>query len=63
MSRGHVKWIKSTRCENATCVEVGRDDSRPHTRLIRDSKAPHEPAIVVTTRQFTNFIEWVKSAH
>lgn len=51
-------WRKSSKCGNATCVEVARVDD--DTYLIRDSKRPAEPALSFTREEWVAFVEGVR---
>jgi len=49
-------WRKSSRCGNATCVEVAKVDDQ---YLIRDSKNPDVAALQFTAEEWTAFVEGV----
>ncbi|MFB6981700.1 DUF397 domain-containing protein [Streptomyces scopuliridis] len=53
-------WRKSSYSENAAggCVEVS--DGYPAAVPVRDSKAPHGPAILFPTCQWSTFVTAVK---
>lgn len=53
------KWRKSSKCGNATCVEVAKVDA--DTYLIRDSKRPENPALSFTGEEWTAFVEGVQA--
>ena len=52
-------WRKSSKCGNATCVEVAKIDA--DTYLIRDSKRPENPALSFTGEEWTAFVEGVQA--
>ena len=54
MENGNVPaWRKSSRCGNATCVEVAKVDDQ---YLIRDSKNPDGPVLRCTRERWASFI-------
>ncbi|MBW5423436.1 DUF397 domain-containing protein [Streptomyces sp. BG9H] len=56
-------WRKSTYSgnEGGSCVEVL--DGHPSGVPVRDSKAPHGPALVFPTAGWSSFITAIKSGH
>jgi Domain of unknown function (DUF397) len=52
------KWRKSTRCAQATCVEVARVDKQ---YLVRDSKRPELAPLAFTEEEWHAFVEGVKA--
>lgn len=52
-------WQKSSKCANATCVEVAKVGV--DTYLIRDSKLPQNPALSFTGEEWTAFVEGVQA--
>lgn len=52
-------WRKSSKCGNATCVEVARMDD--DTYLIRDSKQPAQPALSFTKDEWVAFVAGVQA--
>lgn len=50
------KWRKSTRCGNATCVEVAKVADQ---YLIRDSKRPDAATLSFTEEEWVAFVEGV----
>ncbi len=51
-------WRKSSKCGNATCVEVARVGE--DTYLIRDSKQPEAPALSFTKEEWVAFVDGVR---
>ena len=49
-------WRKSSRCGNATCVEVAKVDDQ---YLIRDSKNPDAAALSFTEEEWNAFVAGV----
>ena len=57
MENGNVPaWRKSSRCGNATCVEVAKVDDQ---YLIRDSKNPDAAALSFTEEEWSAFVAGV----
>ena len=56
MESNSVKWTKSTRCGNNTCVEVARVDDE---YLVRDSKNPSVAPLSFTAEEWNAFVEGV----
>ena len=52
------KWVKSTRCSAATCVEVAKVADQ---YLIRDSKRPDVAPLSFTKEEWTAFVEGVNA--
>ena len=52
------KWVKSTRCSSATCVEVAKVTDQ---YLIRDSKRPDVAPLSFTKEEWTAFVEGVNA--
>jgi hypothetical protein len=51
-----LAWRKSSRCANATCVEVAKVANE---YLIRDSKNPQAAALRFTEEEWIAFVEGV----
>jgi len=51
-------WRKSSRCGNATCVEVAKVDDQ---YLIRDSKNPSAAALSFTEEEWVAFVAGVNA--
>ncbi|MEU9486673.1 DUF397 domain-containing protein [Streptomyces decoyicus] len=60
---GAATWRKSSYSDhnNGGCIEVS--DTHPGVVPVRDSKAPHGPALVFTAPRWTAFIDAVKGEH
>ncbi|GAB2731238.1 DUF397 domain-containing protein [Kitasatospora kifunensis] len=55
-------WFKSSHSGNGgTCVEIAPDC--PGIVPVRDSKNPHQPALLFPTTAFATFITAVKNGH
>ncbi|GAA4163983.1 hypothetical protein GCM10022251_47600 [Phytohabitans flavus] len=52
-----LQWRKSTRCDNATCVEVAESAGGV---VLRDGKDPTGPRLTFTARQWTAFLAWTR---
>jgi Domain of unknown function (DUF397) len=52
------KWKKSTRCGNATCVEVAKVNDQ---YLIRDSKNPNGAPLSFTPEEWDAFVAGVRA--
>ena len=50
------KWVKSTRCSAATCVEVAKVGDE---YLVRDSKQPQVAPLSFTESEWVAFVEGV----
>jgi hypothetical protein len=57
MESNSVKWHKSTRCGNNTCVEVARVNDDEY--LVRDSKNPNIAPLSFTAEEWTAFVDGV----
>jgi hypothetical protein len=55
-----ITWRKSSHSTNGgNCVEIG--EGIPTAVPVRDSKAPHGPALIITPAAWTSFITAVRS--
>ncbi|SFL06702.1 protein of unknown function [Streptosporangium canum] len=61
MDLSDAQWHKSTlsQGDGNNCVEVARNI--PGIVAVRDSKAPDEPGLIFTRREWSAFIEGVKN--
>lgn len=58
-----VMWKRSTRCSNASCVEVARvGTTRVGNEIrVRDSKDPRSPELAFGAAAWHTFIEGIKN--
>jgi hypothetical protein len=55
---GSVRWMKSSRCDNASCVEVARIGEDVG---IRDSKLAGGPILTFSRSQWSSFVAGVRA--
>jgi len=53
----HFRWIRSSRCEHASCVEVAR---LKHFIHVRDAKDPSGAVLTFSSSSWQNFLQAVK---
>lgn len=53
-----MNWQRSTRCNNATCVEVAHDET---VVLVRDSKNPNGKRLSFSHEEWQAFLDGAKA--
>ena len=54
---GPMRWHRSSRCADTTCVEVGADEERVY---LRDGKKPDGAVLCFTRTQWEDFLGGVE---